>query len=226
VGNTDAHNRLKGRATDFHHALEQAGAYREPISVEEFLQRVDDEIQRIIKNMETDNPWITLLCFAERLLLNLEDVLYISGVDVMDGATHFFDTFTNLLSQAGFDFSWEFDEGNQRLHYRVGDYAWDVHCETLRFIDEPLSFSRIQPELFDYLKRKGWTLYPVVSLDAYERYMLFSNEGFSRIREFIIPGYRPLHSRYDERINWLFEGMPEDKKPDDPWQLLDGPIPE
>jgi len=222
----EAHERLRKRALEFHRTLAIAGAYSRPVSEDEYLALVEEEIQRTVTSMESEDPWLTLISFPERLLFGLERVLYISGWDATGQAKHLFPLFEELLPKIGLPFSWAFDESAQTLRFEVGDCRWQVRCQTLRFIDEPLSFSRIEPNLFPYLESRGWTLFPVASGDTFERFMLIRNEGVSRIKEFIIPGYRPLHEKFDQRVMWLFEGVPDDKKPNDPWKLLEGPLPE
>lgn len=217
----EAYENLKSRALDFHFVLRDNGVYHKPISDEEFLERIEPDIRNTADNLAKGrgDPWATVLGFPVGLLSSVDDCLCRSSFDGMGGPKAFYEALQTILAQAGFQLSWHFAQDAEKLQFKVASVMWDVECKSLKWIDDPISHSRIEPNLTDFLEHAGLYLYPITTGDSFLEYLLIPLETKSALKKYLIAAHGDSHPEHDARDEWLYNGVPEDKRPPSIWDL-------
>lgn len=217
----EAYEKLTDRALVFYSVLARFEVFKQPLSKDEFLKQVVSHIKSTAENLakEWGDPWVTVLGFPGTLLFGLSDCLFHSSYDGMEGAQDCYDALSNLLNQAGIDFVWTFDSDEETLRFRAGATSWEVECKALRWIDEPISWAKIDPHLTKYLLERNWMLYPVTTGDSWITYLLVRPRAVNALKYYLIPAYGPAHPEYDPRVEWIYVGIPEDQRPSSIWEL-------
>ena len=217
----EAYENLKNRALKFHAFLSEYGVYREDVSEDRFLELVEDQIASASNALESGrgDPWVTVFAFPVGLTLGIRHQIYHSGFDVMESPKEFYEALKDILSQRGYEFDWHFDEDQELLRFNVEDIEWEVECKNLRFIEEPISHSKIEPNLSDFLEKQGLYLFPITTGDAIGEYILIPIEAKDAIKEFLVPAFGSIDPEFDPRGEWLYSGIPEDKRPENLWDI-------
>jgi hypothetical protein len=181
---------LKDYALEFHRVLCSTRTYKKTISETEFLQRTENYIKQcvnnIIENIETIETVLKTLSIG--LLYSLSDVVLMATWDSELGGTHFFDKLATLFQQTPFKFEWQYDEEQKKLMFSIDSVAWFVPCKDLNSVDlyiNPITYSQIDPIVFNYLEQQGWKFYEPFTGDQTGMLLMFPIEATNKLREYL-----------------------------------------
>jgi hypothetical protein len=211
---------LKERALLFHKTLVNKSVYQKQLSENDFLTLIEERLidsADIIASGSSD-PWVNVLGFCEGLLFKIKDYVFTSWFDAMEGPEEHLGSLKELLGQAGYQFSWNVDLDEKVVHFKVEDVEWDGPYHDFWWGTEP-PFSTETPNLMDFLDSEDWFLYPVGTGDATGTYLLIPMSAKEPLKKFLVPGFSQAHEEFDPRITWLYEGVPENQRPDNLWEI-------
>jgi hypothetical protein len=164
------------------------------------------------------DPWVTALGFCEALLSRIEDFLCSVSFDVMKGPDEHMSALQQLLQKAGYRFSWRIDADANVVHFKFEDIEWEGPRVDAWWAHEP-PFSKNEPNLIEILQKHGWYLFVAGTGDATIRYLLVPPNSKEVLKKYLVPGVSMVHPDYDPRVDWLYEGISEEFKSENFWEI-------
>jgi len=140
----------------------------------------------IIEDIETMETVLRTLSIG--LLYNLSDTVLMVTWDSELGGIHFFKKLSSLFQQTPFELEWRYDEEHGNLVFSIDSVTWSVQCEDLNSVDlyiNPITYSKIDPIVFDYLEQQGWKLYRPFTGDQTGIILMVPISAISELRKYL-----------------------------------------
>lgn len=216
----EAYSRLRERAIDFHQLLLSNSIYQESLSADHYLSLIEETLSATAEGIASGrlDRWVAVLGFCESLLYRIEDYLPTVSFDVTQGPREHMAALEKLLGRVGYRFSWMIDDNANVVHLKLDDIEWEGSCVDGWWAHEP-PFTKDKPNLIQFLQDHGWFLYAAGTGDALIRYLLVPPHSKEALKKYLIPGFSPMHPDHDPRIDWFYEGVPEDQRPGNLWEI-------